>query len=155
MMLTMRFLHFLGMTVWIGGMVAAMVVAVDAGTEAGASRRATARLLGKLYGWVIAPGALVTVVTGLALTMALAQRAGSEIMALPGMWGMQATGLLAGLLVLFIGLPTAANLARVAGASDDEALPPLFARLQKRLAMVAQVVVLLAVVALVFATMIR
>ncbi|MFB3110398.1 MAG: hypothetical protein ACE10G_00020, partial [Gemmatimonadales bacterium] len=72
-----------------------------------------------------------------------------------GTWVMQATGLLAGALVLFAGLPTATKLARVADMADENALPPIFDRLRKRLAAVAHAVAVLTVLALYFGTVVQ
>lgn len=154
-MLIMRFIHFLGMCLWIGGMVAAMVVVVNTRSEHGAAKRMGLRLVGKLYSLVIGPGTFLTVLMGLFLTMSLAQRSASAVMARPGIWVMQVTGLLAGVLVLFVGLPTAMNLARIASASDDGELPSLAARLQKRLSIVAHVSAVLIMVALYFAVVVQ
>ena len=87
-MLLIRFVHFLGMALWIGGMVAAMVLSVSARSATGAERNAAFRWAGRLYSLVVGPGALLTVVTGLVLTMSLAQRAGSQVMAQPSMRAM-------------------------------------------------------------------
>ena len=116
-MLLIRFVHFLGMALWIGGMVAAMVLSVSARSATGAERNAAFRWAGRLYSLVVGPGALLTVVTGLVLTMSLAQQAGSQVMAQPSIWVMQVAGLVAGVLVLFLALPTSTPMPRMAHAA--------------------------------------
>ena len=147
-MLLTTFVHLLGMSLWIGGMVAAMVLSFNSKRETGRTRQAALEWMGRIYSLIVGPGALVTVVTGLALTMSMAQRMGSEVMARPGMWIMQATGLLAGLLVLFVALPTAKGLSRVAAAAGDGELPQLFGQMQQRLSIVVHVVAVLVIISL-------
>ena len=154
-MLLTRFVHFLGMSLWIGGMVAAMVLSANAKSATGVERNAAFRWAGRVYSLVVGPGALLTVVTGLILTMSLAQRGASQVMAQPSIWVMQAAGLVAGLLVLFVALPTSTSLARMADAAADGELPPSFGRMQRRLSVVVHVVAVLVVLSLYFATAVR
>ena len=153
-MLLARFAHFFGMCLWLGGMVAAMVIAVAARSESVSSRVSLFRLLGRVYSFVIGPGAILTLLSGVALTMSMGQATGGGTGSL-GTWVMQATGLLAGGLVLFAGLPTATKLARVADMVDENGPPPIFDRLRKRLAAVAHAVAVLTVLALYFGTVVR
>lgn len=154
-MLLIRFVHLLGMSLWIGGMVAAMVLNSNARGETGRTRQAALQWMGRMYSLVVGPGALLTVVTGLALTMSLAQRMGSEVMARPNIWVMQAAGLVAGLLVLFVALPTATNLARVATAAGDGELPHSFGQMQRRLSIVVHVVAVLVLLSLFVVVVVR
>ncbi len=131
-----------------------MVIAVAARSESVSSRVSLFHVLGKVYSFVIGPGAIVTLLTGVALTMSAAQAPVGGTGSL-GTWVMEATGLLAGALVLFAGLPTATKLARVADMADENGLPPIFDRLRKRLAAVAHSVAVLAVLALYFGTVVQ
>ncbi len=153
-MLLTRFVHFFGMCLWLGGMVAAMVIAVAGRSESVSSRVCLFHVLGRVYSFVIGPGAVVTLLSGVGLMMSTAQATVGETGSL-GTWVMEATGLLAGALVLFAGLPTAAKLARVADMADEDGLPPIFDRLRKRLAVVAHAVAVLAVLSLYFGTVVR
>ena len=154
-MLLMRFVHFLGMSLWIGGMVAAMVLSANAKSATGVERNAAFRWAGRMYSLIVGPGALLTVITGLALTMSLAQRGASQVMAHPSIWVMQVTGLAAGVLVLFLALPTAATMARMADAAADGELPPSFGGKQRRLSVVVHLVAVLVVLSLYFGTAVR
>ena len=151
----MRFAHMLAMAVWIGGLLSGLVISVQARAETGLARRSSYGLLGKVYSIVIGPAVLITTVTGIALTMSLAQRVGNAAMGHPRIWVMQANGLLAALLALFVELPSATSLARLAGSQDEGATSPAFERLQSRLSVVTQLVVVLFVIAIYFATAVR
>lgn len=153
-MLLTRFAHFFGMCLWLGGMVAAMVIAVAARSESVSSRVSLFHVLGRVYSFVIGPGAVVTLLTGVGLMMSTAQPTAGETGSF-GTWVMEATGLLAGALVLFAGLPTATKLARVADLADENGPPPIFDRLRKRLAAVAHTVAVLAVLSMYFGTVVR
>lgn len=153
-MLLTRFAHFFGMCLWLGGMVAAIVIAVAARSESVSSRVSLFHVLGRVYSFVIGPGAIVTLLSGVALTMSMAQSTVGGTGG-PGTWVMQATGLLAGGLVLFAGLPTATKLARVADMMDENGPPLIFDRLRKRLAAVTYAVAVLAIASLYFGTVMR
>jgi hypothetical protein len=60
------------------------------------------------------------------------------------------TGLVAGLLALFVGLPTAQKVAALAVVDEQGNFPPAFERLRSRLAVVSSVTGVLALVALYF-----
>ena len=68
-----RFVHFLGISLWLGGAVAAMVLAFSARPEPPAARAVAYRLLAKIHGMVIGTGAILTVVSGLVLSGQLVQ----------------------------------------------------------------------------------
>jgi hypothetical protein len=143
-----RFLHMLGQSLWIGGAIAAMVLAIAAREEQAGLRAGVFRLLGRVHSIVIAPGALLTVLSGLWLTMSMARGGRGAELGEPGIAAMQFCGLLGGALALFVGLPTAGRLARAADPGPDGQLPPVFERLRKRQAVVSSVAGLLAVIAL-------
>ncbi len=153
-MLLIRFAHFFGMCLWLGGMVAAMVIAVAARSESVSSRVSLFRVLGRVYSFVIGPGAIVTLLSGVALMMSTGQATVGGTASF-GTWVMEATGLLAGALILFAGIPTATKLARVADMADENGPPPIFDRLRKRLAAVAHTVAVLAVLSMYFGTVVR
>lgn len=151
----MRFAHLLAMSVWIGGLFSGFVIAAQGRTQTGLARQSSYGLLGKVYSIVIGPAVLITTVTGLALTMSLAQQVGNSAMGQPRIWVMQVAGLLAAVLALFVELPSASGLARLAGSLDEGSTSPAFDRLQRRLSMVSQLVAVLFIVAIYFATAVR
>jgi hypothetical protein len=146
-----RFLHFLGQALWIGGGLAAMTLAIAARSEDPAVKAGVYRLLARLHGVVIAPGALMTVLSGLWLTMTLARRGRGGELGEPGLAIMQGLGIVAGILALLVALPTASLLARVAEPDQTGQLPPVFERFRKRQAIASSVAGALAVLALVAA----
>jgi hypothetical protein len=143
-----RFLHMLGQALWIGGAIAAMVLAIDARAEEAPVRASVFRLLARVHSMVIAPGALLTVLSGLWLTMSMARQGRGAELGEPGIAAMQLAGLVGGALVLFVGLPTAGSLARAAEPGPDGQLPPVFERFRKRQAIVSSVAGVLALIAL-------
>ena len=144
----LRFIHFLGIALWLGGGLAAMMLRVGAKRETPEVRAGAIRLAASLHGGVIGPGVLLTLASGLALSMRLA---GSGAMNRPGMMGMQGAGLLAGILVLFVAIPTAKKLARAAVPTPTGELPPIVEELRRRQAMISSIAGVLALVALVCA----
>ena len=131
-----------------------MVLAVAARSETGLARAILHRVLGKLYAFVIGPGAMLTVLTGIPLTMSLTQDAGGRALGL-GTLVMQGAGLLAGVLILFAGLPTATKLARLSVKLEEGGSSPAFERTRKRLVVVGHVAAVLVVLSLYFGTVVR
>ena len=105
------FLHLLGFTMWLGGAIASMVVGIAARAEERNLLGAVVRAQSKLTKSAIAPGSLLTVLSGLVLTF---QLSGGDLAGF-SIWLviMQTAGLIAALITLFIALPTAARLGRL------------------------------------------
>ena len=142
------FAHLLGFALWIGGAVAAMVLAIGARDETPVVRVGVYRLLARVQTMVVGVGAILVVGTGLLLTMRLSQGGAGELMSEPRLWVMQAAGLLGGLTVLLVGLPTAIKLGGLAVANDKGEVPPAFDLYRRRQAIVSSVAGVLALVAL-------
>ncbi len=70
------FLHLLGFTMWLGGAIASMVMGIAAKQEERSGLGAVVRAQSKLTKVAIAPGALLTVLSGIILTF---QISGGEI----------------------------------------------------------------------------
>jgi len=141
--------HWIGLILWLGPGVGAMLMSIRARREPPSVRALLARLLAPVYGVLIGPGALLTAVTGVVLTMRLA-RAGTP-MGSVALMIMQGAGLVGALVVLFVVLPAAGRLARVAAAVQGDALPPAFGALRKRVVVGSSVGGTLGVIALVAA----
>jgi hypothetical protein len=105
------FLHLLGFTLWLGGAIAAMAIGIAAKREERSGLGAVVRSQAALTKSVIAPGALVTVLSGLILTF---QLSGGDLAGF-SFWLvlMQSAGIIAALLTLLISLPTAVRLGRL------------------------------------------
>jgi hypothetical protein len=107
------FLHILGFTLWIGGALAAMVAGVAGRREDRAGLGTVARTQAAVQKILVAPGALLAVLSGLMLTFAMTSLRGGEAGFNLWLVLMQGAGLVGALLVLMVGLPTAAKLARL------------------------------------------
>ena len=105
------FLHLLGFTLWLGGAIASMIIGIAAKREDRSGLGAVVRSQATLTRVAIAPGALVTVLSGLILTF---QVGGGDLAGFR-FWlvTMQGAGIIAALLTLFISLPTATRLGRL------------------------------------------
>jgi hypothetical protein len=146
------FLHLLGFTMWLGGGLASMVAGIAAKREDRAGLGAIARAQAAIHKAIIAPGAILVVLSGLILTFSVSGRTGE----LEGfsIWlvVMQGAGLVGALVVLLIGLPTAARLARLDPMGQGAAF---FDELRQRQRIVASVSGVLALVALVAGALVR
>ncbi len=141
-------LHLLGMSMWFGGALAAMVMAFGVSGASWEAKGAVYRLLARVHGRIIAPGALLTVLTGFLLIGSLVTRGLGAMLGQPGIIVMQTAGLIAALLVLAGGLPTANKAARIVSMQEAEGAP-VVARLRKRQALVSSSAGVLFLVALI------
>ncbi len=106
------FLHILGFTLWIGGALAAMVAGIASRNEERAGLGAVVRSQAAVQKLLVAPGALLAVLSGLILTFARTGGSGGQVGFSLWLVLMQGAGLAGALIVLLVGLPTAARLAR-------------------------------------------
>jgi len=146
------FLHLLGFTMWLGGGFASMAAGIAAKREDRAGLGAIVRSQAAVWKAIIAPGAILAVLSGLMLTFSVAGRMEELVGFNTWLIVMQSTGLLGALLVLLIGLPTAARLARLDPMGQGAAY---FDELRQRQKIVASASGTLALVALVAGTLVR
>jgi hypothetical protein len=123
------FLHLLGFTMWLGGAISTMFLGIATRHEPRAALRAVVHGQAAVQRLIIGPGALLTVLSGLMLTLNLTNRFGETEGIGPWLMVMQVAGLAAGLLTLFVIVPAGARLARL----DPEAQPAAFDRHRQRL----------------------
>ncbi len=147
-MTILRFIHFFGSALWIGGAIAAMIMAISSRKESVDVRAGVFRLLANVQTIAIGIGSLMTLGSGLLLTVKLAQAVGAESVMTPRILVMQVAGLVAGLLVLLVSIPTAVKMKALAVPTESGELPPAFERYRKRQAAVSSVAGALAVIAL-------
>jgi len=145
-------LHLLGFTMWLGGGLASMVAGIAAKREDRAGLGAIARAQAAVHKAIIAPGAILVVLSGLILTFSVSGRTGELVGFNVWLVVMQGTGLVGALIVLLIGLPTAAKLARLDPTGQGAAF---FDELRQRQKIVASVSGTLALVALVAGAWVR
>ena len=106
-------LHIVGFTLWIGGALATMVAGIAARREDRAGLAAVVRTQAAVQKILVAPGALLAVMSGLMLTFSVTSLRGGEAGFNLWLVLMQGAGLVGALIVLLVGLPTAAKLARL------------------------------------------
>jgi hypothetical protein len=146
------FLHLLGFTLWLGGGFASMVMGMAGKREDRAGLGVIARGQSAIQRSVIAPGALLAVLSGLILTFSVTGRTGELVgFSLP-LVVMQGTGVLGALLTLLIALPTAAKLGRLDPAGPAAAY---FDELRQRQKLVTSISGTLALAALVAGALVR
>lgn len=127
------FLHFLGVTLWLGGGFASMALGIASKAESRAALATVARLQWSVLRTLVLPGSLLTVFSGLMLTFRLMN---SGRMGSPWMVTMQILGLAGAMLALFVLVPTAARITRVDPAGEHAAW---FDRMRLRLRVVGAV----------------
>jgi hypothetical protein len=107
------FLHIVGFTLWIGGGLASMVAGIVSKDEERARLGAVVRAQAAVQRILVAPGALLTVLSGVMLTFAMTSLRGGEAGFSIWLVLMQGAGLVGALIVLLVGLPTSSKLARI------------------------------------------
>jgi len=100
-------LHFAGFAAWLGGLLAILVLRGGAAREPGAVTD-----LSPVYRALVGPGAMLTVVTGLMLTLRLYGEASGDGLG-SGLMAMQGLGLVAAMISLVVSVPTASRLSRL------------------------------------------
>jgi hypothetical protein len=146
------FLHLLGFTMWLGGALAAMVAGIAAKREDRTGLGAVVRSQAAAQKAIVAPGALLAVLSGLILTFSVSGRMGELVGFNVWLIVMQGAGVLGALIVLLIGLPTAAKLSRLDPAGPGAAY---FDELRSRQKIVGTVAGMLGLVALVAGALVR
>ncbi len=139
-------LHFLGFTAWLGGLFAAMALRAarrsphDAGTPDD---------LSAVYRVLVGPGAMLTVVSGMILTLRLYSSAAGVGLS-DGLMAMQGLGLVAAMVSLIVSVPTASRLSRLEPVGPSAGL---FSQLDQRLRRTDLVVLAMGVLAVVTGTL--
>jgi hypothetical protein len=137
-------LHFLGFIGWIGGGLVLMVVSIASKHESRAALGAVARAQAAVQKAIIAPGAVLVVLSGLMLTVRMMNAMTTSLS--PWLMAMQGAGILGALVTLLGGLPLASRLARLDAEGPHAAH---FDELRNRQKMISSVAGVLALVALV------
>ena len=107
------FLHIIGFTLWVGGGLASMVAGIVSKGEERARLGAVVRAQAAVQRMLVAPGALLTVLSGVMLTFAMTSLRGGEAGFSFWLMLMQGAGLVGALIVLLVGLPTSSKLTRI------------------------------------------
>jgi hypothetical protein len=140
------FLHIIGFTLWIGGGLASMVAGIVSKGEERAGLGAVVRAQAAVQRMLVAPGALLTVLSGVMLTFAMTSLRGGEAGFSLWLMLMQGAGLVGALIVLLVGLPTSSKLVRIDPLGPNAAY---FDELRQRQRVTASIAGVFAVAALV------
>ena len=146
------FAHLLGFVLWMGGGFAGMSVGIAMRSAHRNELALLAGLQARLHRGLVLPGCLLTVLSGLLLTLRLYGGAVSAAGFPIPLMVMQGTGLVAAGIVLGVSLPTLSRLARLDPTGEQA---PLFAALQKRGALAGSLAGMLALAALVAAALLN
>jgi len=141
----LRFLHMLGICLWLGGVLATITITLLVPEEKPVARASGLRMVGRLHSWIIAPGILLALVTGFVLV----GRLGTTQLP-PSVSAMAGVGVVAGLLALFAQYPTAIKLAAISPAAEQNPVPPALHRVERRLTIVSTIATVLVLLAMYF-----
>ena len=148
-MLIVRFLHYLGLAMWLGGWLCVVVLVASERGDSTHVRTTLFKLVARVHTTVIVPGALFTLGSGVLWSMAIVGAGGVQSGVAPiGVLVMTAAGFVGGLLVVFVALPTAVKLKAVAVPTAAGKMLPVFERQRKRLIATSHIAGVLALVAL-------
>ena len=146
-----RFVHYLAFIAWIGGALSAMVTGVALKRIDRTLWGAVADAQAAIYRTLVGPGAIITVGSGLIITMQMySGLSGGQA----GSWlgVMQGAGVLGALVTLLGAMPASVKLSRLEPLGRDAAA---FDALRKRLAITGSIGGTLALIALLAAALYR
>lgn len=146
------FLHVFGFVIWLGGGLSTMVGSIATKHHSPAERLAVFTAFGAVARHLIAPGALLVVVTGIGMMLGMVTEGGAP----PGtsLGIMMGAGLIGALLAIVIVTPTAAKIARLTPDPRGE-MPEAFAGLRKRQLIAGMTAGTLGLIALIAGTVLR
>jgi hypothetical protein len=133
--------HIAGFTMWLGGGLGGMVVGIRGRQEDRATQAVIVRALTWIHRILMFPGILLTLASGVALTIPVMQSGNTS----SWLMLMQVTGFLAAIMVLFVSLPTLARLNRISPLGETA---PAFDALRKRQALAGMIAGILGLIAL-------
>jgi hypothetical protein len=147
--LIVRFVHYLGIAMWIGGWLAAMLITSGARGESQRVRVSLAALLARVHVALIGPGAIATIGSGILWSLAITGGSDVESRVAPmGAWIMTAVGIVGGIVVAAVAVPTALRVKAVAISNESDQVLPVFERQQRQLKVVSAVAGICALVSL-------
>lgn len=134
--------HILGMVVWVGAALGSMFIGIRGRQEERVIQGAVTRLQATLHRFLIGPGIVLTLLSGVYLSI---PAAGAPS---PSAWlmVMQVAGVLSGALMLFVSGPTARRLSRIDPTGPQA---PLWDHLRRRQGVAGMIAGTLALLALV------
>ncbi len=125
-MLAIRFLHYLGVAMWIGGGIAALYLIMSVQVESLAQRTVFLVRIARLYSRVVIFGVLLVLGSGILWNMSLVSARTVESPPVPvAYWVMVVTGFLGGAIALFVAMPNALKLCRIPSTEYEELAPAI------------------------------
>jgi len=143
------FLHLFGQVAWLGGSLAAMTIGIASKRENKDQLGPTVRFQSAIYRSLIAPGALVVVLSGILLTLNMYNQA-TAVGLSSALMAMQGLGILGALIILVYTLPKSTKLARLEPGGQAAAI---FQGLRRKVVMSGMIASTLGVLALVAAAL--
>jgi hypothetical protein len=144
--------HWLGFVLWLGGGLSAMAIGLSARREPREVLGTIARQLAIVYRAVMLPGAVLTVASGLVLTLMVYGAPGAMAAVGAPLMTMQGTGLLAAILTLLFIVPAASRAARLDPLGPHG---PRFDALRRRTARLGMISGVLGLIALISGALMR
>lgn len=146
------FVHLLGFIMWMGGGYAAISLGLLMRRLPRNELAMPVMVQGRLMRELILPGAVLATITGIMLTLSLYGSA-TSVQGYPGgLMAMQGAGMLGAVLVLIVGVPTGARIARLDPVGEHA---PLFDALQRKAAVTGVISGALALIALIGGVLMR
>ncbi|HEX7024713.1 MAG TPA: hypothetical protein VF187_07840 [Gemmatimonadales bacterium] len=146
------FVHLLGFIMWMGGGYAALSLGMLMRRLPRNELAMPVMMQGRLMRELILPGAVLATITGIMLTLSLYGSA-TSVQGYPGgLMAMQGAGMLGAVLVLIVGVPTGARIARLDPVGEHA---PLFDALQRKAAVTGVISGALALIALIGGVLMR
>jgi uncharacterized membrane protein len=146
-MIFVRFLHLVGIGIWVGAGGAVALLARVAAGDPPERRADRLELVGRLYAWLVAPGAILATASGIAITMMAAGAGYGARLGAPASAAMQVIGLVAAGLEILVAFPASQRLLRAVLAAQGPELAGAGERMRRRVATLAPVILALVIVA--------
>lgn len=140
------FAHSFGFVLWMGGAFSAMAMGAVMRRGPRTDLPALIGAQGALYRWLILPGCVMVVISGLVLTLRLYGNATSVNGFPPQLMVMQGAGLVGAAIVLVVSFPTMGRISRLDPLGEHA---PLFKALSRRMVIAGSIAGVLGMAALV------
>ncbi len=120
-----------------------MLIGFSSKADSHEARVVVYRLLARVHALVIAPGAVLTLLSGVVLTTNIVTAGGGDRLGTPGMATMQVGGLIAAVLMVAVSLPTANRRAAIIKSGSGPEQDAILTQLRKRQIMASSIAGLL------------
>lgn len=140
------FIHLVGFVVWLGGGMSSMFIGLVTKNEPRENLGVVMRMLAVNARYLMLPGSLATLVSGLTLTLVMYGSATTALGVSPWLMAMQGLGLVASVVTLVFVVPNAGRLAQVDPVTHPVQFDQMRAK-QRRFGMISGVIGMAALVA--------